>query len=117
MEAKHTMAGGGSVKADLDVLRGVSQKLAQDYGSLQDAISTLQREADTHSASWDGAAKAAWNNAMISVNDAWNKLNLILDEVAGNVSQSGANYGTQDDDSATSYGKVQTTGITTGLSG
>jgi len=117
MEAKHTMAGGGSVNADLDVLRGVSSKLAQDYSSLQDAITRLQGEAQTHSASWDGAAKAAWNNAMIGVNDAWNKLNLILDEVAGNIGQSGSNYDTQDSDSASTYNKIPSTGITTSLGG
>lgn len=118
MEAKHTMAGGGgSVRADLDVLRGVSSKLAQDYSSLQDAITKLQGEADTHSAQWDGAAKAAWTNAMINVNNAWSALNATLDEVAANISQSGANYDTQDNDSASSYGKIPTTGITTSLGG
>jgi WXG100 family type VII secretion target len=116
MEGKRTMAG-GSVKADLDVLRGVSSKMAQDYASLQEAITRLQGEADTHSASWDGAAKAAWTNAMISVNSAWNGLNLILDEVAGNIGQSSTNYDTQDNDSASSYSKVPTTGITTSLGG
>jgi WXG100 family type VII secretion target len=118
MEAKHTMAGGsGSLKADLDVLRGVSQKLAQDYQSLQDAIVKLQGEAEMHSATWSGAAKTAWNNAMVNVNNAWSALNATLDEVAGNISTSGANYDTQDSDSANSYNKIPTTGITSSLGG
>jgi len=112
------MAGGsGRVNADLDVLRGVSSKLAQDYSSLQGAITKLQGEADAHSASWDGQAKAAWTTAMINVNNAWSALNTTLDEVAANISQSGANYDTTDNDGASSYNKVPTTGITTGLSG
>jgi WXG100 family type VII secretion target len=110
------MAGGG-INADLDVLQGVSSKLANDYSSLQDAIRKLQGEADTHSASWDSQAKVAWNTAMVAVNNAWNKLNVVLDEVAGGIGRSGTNYDTQDSDSASSYGKISPTGITTGLSG
>jgi WXG100 family type VII secretion target len=108
---------GGSVNADLDVLRGVSQKLAQDYSSLQDAIKTLQGEADTHSASWDSQAKVAWQNAMINVNSAWSALNNTLDQVAHNINTSGVNYDTSDADGASDYNKIPTTGITTSLGG
>jgi WXG100 family type VII secretion target len=112
------MAGGsGSVNADLGALQGVSSKMAQDYGSLQDAITKLQGEAAAHSATWDGQAKAAWNTAMINVDSAWSALNRTLDEVTVNISKSSKNYDTQDSDNASSYKKIPTTGITTSLGG
>jgi WXG100 family type VII secretion target len=107
--------GSGQLKADLAVLQTVSGKLSDDYSSLQSAITKLQGEADTHSATWQGAAKSAWTNAMIGVNDAWNALNRVLDEVAANISTSSGNYDSQDTDNATSFNKVDTTGITSSL--
>jgi WXG100 family type VII secretion target len=112
------MAGGsGRVDADLEVLQGVSRKLAQDYASLQDAIKKLQGESEIHSAKWDGQAKAAWSNAMVNVNNAWSALNNTLDMVAHNINQSGANYDAQDSDGAGAYSKIPTTGITSSLGG
>jgi WXG100 family type VII secretion target len=96
-------------------MQGVSGKLVSDYESLQAAISTLQGKADVHSATWDGAAKAAWNTAMENVNAAWNKLNVVLDDIAHNVNTSGANYGTTDADNASNLGKVPTGDITAAL--
>lgn len=103
------------MKADLDVLGGVSSKMAGDYESLQAAITTLQSEAETHSASWSGEAKNAWNTAMEGVNTAWNKLNLVLDEISQNISTSGSEYSSTDGSNATALNQVPTTDITSSL--
>ncbi len=106
---------GSQVRADLDTLQGVASKFVSDYESLQAAISRLQGEAEMHSATWDGAAKAAWNTAMEQVNVAWANLNSVLDEIAHNVNTSGANYSTTDADNASALNKVPTGDITAAL--
>ena len=106
---------GNQVKADLDILQGVSGKLVTDYETLQSAISTLQNEANTHSATWSGEAKNAWNTAMENVNIAWNSLNAVLDEIAKNINTSGANYGDTDSANSNAVAKVPTTDITAAL--
>ncbi len=106
---------GNQVKADLDILQGVAGKLVTDYETLQSAISTLQNEASTHSASWSGEAKNKWNTAMEGVNFAWNSLNTVLDEIAKNINTSGANYGDTDSANASAVANVPTTDITAAL--
>lgn len=111
------MAGvsGGQLKADLDVLGGVSTKMVNDYEQLQSAITTLQGEAETHSATWSGEAKAAWTDAMETVNTAWNKLNVVLDEIAQNINTSSTEYSSTDTSNASSIKQVPTGDITSAL--
>src|SRR5207248_2524387 len=47
---RQAVSGSGGVKADLDVMQGVAKKMASDYEQLQQTITTLQNEAETHSA-------------------------------------------------------------------
>ncbi|GAB3238702.1 WXG100 family type VII secretion target [Kineosporia babensis] len=109
------MAGNGQVKADLDVLGGVSSKMAGNYEQLEEAISKLRGEAATHSASWSGQARNAWQVAMDDVNSAWAQLNGVLNEISGNIQTSGAQYDSTDSANAQSHGQVETTGITSAL--
>ncbi|MBT0768125.1 WXG100 family type VII secretion target [Kineosporia sp. J2-2] len=111
------MAGPSSaqMKADLDVLGGVSSKMVSDYEQLQSAIKTLRSEAETHSATWSGEAKNAWNGAMESVNTAWDKLNAVLDEIATNINTSGTEYSGTDSSNAASIHQVPTGDITSAL--
>jgi WXG100 family type VII secretion target len=105
----------GQIKADLDLLQGVSTKMVGDYEQLQSAITTLQNESSMHAASWSGEAKTAWDNAMVGVNNAWNQLNSVLDEIASNINTSGGHYQNTDTGNAHAIGQVPTTGITTAL--
>lgn len=106
---------GNQVKADLDVMRGVAGKLADDYAQLQQSISTLQSQADAHAATWSGEAKNAWNVAMEGVNLAWGRLNGVLDEITSNITASGGQYGETDATNAGGFRNVQTTDITAAL--
>src|SRR5690349_12113810 len=116
MEARDEVAPSGSqVKADLDILQGTATKLVSDYESLQQAITTLQNESNTHAASWSGEAKNAWNTAMENVNVAWNSLNTVLDEIASNINTSGATYSDTDSTNATNLNKVPSTDISAAL--
>ena len=105
----------GQIKADLDILQGVSTKMVGDYEQLQSAITTLQNESSMHAASWSGDAKNAWDNAMMGVNAAWNQLNSVLDEIASNINTSGGQYGSTDSSNAHAISQVPTTGITDAL--
>lgn len=106
---------GGHVNADLGVMGTVSGEFKGHFDALQGAITTLQGESETHSASWNGDTKTAYNNAMTHVNDAWNKLNQVLDLTAGNISTSASNYGATDTQGQADMNKVPTTGITDAL--
>lgn len=107
---------GNQVKADLDIMRGVAGKLADDYGQLQQSITTLQGQAEAHAATWSGEARNAWNVAMESVNIAWARLNGVLDEITGNISMSGGQYSETDSTNASGFRNVQATDITAALS-
>ncbi|GLY27975.1 WXG100 family type VII secretion target [Kineosporia sp. NBRC 101731] len=107
--------GSGQLKADLDVLGGVSSKMVGDYESLQSAIQTLRGEADSHSASWSGEAKNAWVTAMEGVNTAWDKLNVVLDEIATNINTSSGEYGNTDTTGAAAQKQIPTSDITSAL--
>jgi WXG100 family type VII secretion target len=107
---------GNQVKADLEIMRGVAGKLANDYAQLQQSITTLQGQAEMHSATWSGEAKNAWNIAMENVNAAWLRLNGVLDEITGNISTSGGQYGETDSTNASGFRNVQATDITSALS-
>jgi WXG100 family type VII secretion target len=104
------------VKTDLDVMRGVAGKLANDYEQLQQSIVTLQGQAEAHSATWSGEAKNAWNVAMSEVNAAWARLNSVLDEITSNINTAGGKYGTTDATNAGGYRSVPVTDITSALS-
>lgn len=106
---------GGHVKADLDVMNTISKKFGTNFEALQQAITQLQNESETHSASWDGATKAAYASSMTDVNTAWSKLNALLDETAGNINTSANNYSATDTDNAQQVRSVDTTGITSSL--
>jgi WXG100 family type VII secretion target len=103
------------VKADLQIMQGTAGKLATDYQQLMDPIGTLQREADTHAATWSGEAKNAWNNAMDNVNRAWNQLNSVLDEITTNIKSSQAQYQDTDTTNAQQLNKVPVTDVSTAL--
>jgi WXG100 family type VII secretion target len=107
---------GNQVKADLDIMRGVAGKLANDYGQLMQSIQTLQGQSEAHAATWNGEAKNAWNVAMENVNIAWARLNGVLDEITSNVSTSGGQYAETDATNASGFRNVQTTDITSALS-
>lgn len=98
-------------------MSGVSGDFRTHFDSLQSAITTLQGESETHAASWNGDTKTAYNNAMTNVTAAWNKLNNLLDETAGNIGSSATNYGSTDSTGATNVNKVDTTSITANLTG
>lgn len=106
---------GNQVQADLDVMRGVAGKLAGDYEQLMASITTLQGQAEAHSATWSGEAKNAWNVAMSEVNAAWARLNAVLDEITQNISTSGSQYGETDSSNAAGYRSVPVTDITSAL--
>lgn len=106
----------GSVRADLDTMRGVSQAFANDYGSLVSTMSRLKSDADNFSASWKGSGAVAFRNAHEAVEAAWSSLNTVLDEIAANISKAGTGYNNQDSANAASFNKVPTTGISTSLS-
>ena len=107
---------GNQVKADLDILRGVAGKLANDYAQLQQSIVSLQGQSEAHAATWSGEAKNAWNIAMADVNAAWTRLNSVLDEITNNINTSGGRYDETDTSNASSFRSVQATDITSALS-
>ncbi|MGA8114245.1 MAG: WXG100 family type VII secretion target [Actinocatenispora sp.] len=109
------MGAGKQVRAELEVMGNVSSKFGSHYDQLQAAITTLQNEAEMHSATWSGAAKNAWNDAMVNVNTAWNKLNGVLAEITGNISTSSGSYDNTDTDQAASYRQVPAGDITSAL--
>ena len=104
------------VTADLEIMRGVAGKLANDYSQLQQNIVSLQGQAQMHAETWSGEAKTAWNAAMTDVNAAWSRLNNVLDEITSNISTSGGRYGETDATNASGYKSVQATDITATLS-
>jgi WXG100 family type VII secretion target len=106
---------GGHIKADLDVMNTISKKFGTNFEALNQAITQLQNETETHAASWDGATKAAFTTMMTDVNTAWSKLNALLDETAANINTSAANYNAADTDGAHQVRTVDTTGITSSL--
>jgi WXG100 family type VII secretion target len=107
---------GNQLKTDLEVMGGVASKLANDFEQLQASITTLQGEAEAHSATWSGEAKNAWAVAMSDVNTAWAKLNGVLDEITSNINVSGGHYGDTDTTNASGYKGVPITEITSSLS-
>ena len=107
---------GNQLKTDLEVMRGVAGKLAGDFEQLQASITTLQGQAEAHSATWSGQAKNAWTAAMSDVNTAWARLNGVLDEITSNINTSGGQYDDTDTTNAAGYKGVPVTDITSALS-
>ena len=107
---------GNQLRTDLEVMRGVAGKRAGDFEQLQASITTLQGQAEAHSATWSGEAKNAWTVAMSDVNSAWSRLNNVLDEITSNINASGAHYDSTDSTNAAGYKGVPVTDITSALS-
>ena len=111
------MAKGHHVSADLGVMGSVSKQFVTNYEGLRQAINHLQQETEIHSHTWNGQTKQAFTGAMSNVNIAWDKLNTLLDQTAANINTSANAYGSTDETHAGNIRGVDTTGITTALTG
>lgn len=106
---------GNQLRAELDVMSGISSQFSTHYDSLQAAITHLQGEAEMHSATWDGKAKRAWSESMTGVNTAWNKINNLLNEITSHIKDSGVNYDSGDEENAGGMRSVPTGDITAAM--
>jgi len=111
------MPGGGKVQADLQVMRTVSTSFATTYEQLSSTINLLRNEVAEALGGWQGMASGAFSNVFGDVDAAWTNLNVVLDQIAGNIGTSGKSYGISDSQSATGISQgVEVTAISLGLS-
>ena len=105
------------IRTDLDVMGSVAGKFDSHYEQLAQELRTIAADGENVLQHFKGQAAGALATALDDVGGAWSNLNNVLTSIASKVQQSGVHYDTTDEGNKKQLAAVQSTDITSILSG